>query len=155
MPFGYDHIHAIWSMPPGDCDYSKRWGIVKKHFTQHWLALGGVEQPVTEARRHNRRRGVYPKGTSGNGVFGNIRCATNGIIKIISITCISIRLNTAWRIRFPTGLIRRFIIGSIKAFILTIGLAVLQLTSSPAMPNLMVNKRRVRTAYHFETNLVS
>jgi REP element-mobilizing transposase RayT len=29
-----DHIHAIWTLPVVDCDYSKRWGIVKKHFTQ-------------------------------------------------------------------------------------------------------------------------
>ena len=29
-----DHVHAIWTLPPDDCDYSKRWGIIKKHFTQ-------------------------------------------------------------------------------------------------------------------------
>jgi len=28
-----DHIHAIWSMPQDDGDYSKRWGIIKKRFT--------------------------------------------------------------------------------------------------------------------------
>lgn len=56
-----DHIHAIWSMPPGDCDYSKRWGIVKRHFTQHWLALGGIEQPISESRKNNRRRGVWQR----------------------------------------------------------------------------------------------
>ncbi len=21
-----DHLHAVWSLPPGDQDYSKRWG---------------------------------------------------------------------------------------------------------------------------------
>jgi len=25
-----DHLHAIWSLPPGDEDYSKRWGWIKK-----------------------------------------------------------------------------------------------------------------------------
>ena len=39
-----DHLHAIWTLPPDDADYSKRWGAIKKHFTQSWLAAGGNEQ---------------------------------------------------------------------------------------------------------------
>lgn len=35
-----DHLHAIWSLPPGDHHYSKRWGWIKKEFTKAWLALG-------------------------------------------------------------------------------------------------------------------
>jgi len=54
-----DHIHAIWTMSAEDCDYSKRWGIIKKRFTQTWLSLGGVEQSVTASRQRNRRRGVW------------------------------------------------------------------------------------------------
>lgn len=54
-----DHIHSIWTMPTDDCDYSKRWGIIKRHFTQTWLALGGVEQSVTASRLRYRRRGVW------------------------------------------------------------------------------------------------
>jgi putative transposase len=54
-----DHIHSIWTLPTSDCDYSKRWGIIKKHFTQNWLALGGVEQSVTASRLRYRRRGVW------------------------------------------------------------------------------------------------
>jgi putative transposase len=29
-----DHIHCIWSLPEGDVDYSKRWGIIKAGFTK-------------------------------------------------------------------------------------------------------------------------
>jgi putative transposase len=29
-----DHVHVIWTMPTHDCDYSRRLGIIKKHFTQ-------------------------------------------------------------------------------------------------------------------------
>src|SRR5665213_1562535 len=25
-----DHLHAIWTLPDGDADFSKRWGIIKK-----------------------------------------------------------------------------------------------------------------------------
>jgi putative transposase len=56
-----DHIHTIWTMPPEDGDYSKRWGIIKKHFTQNWLALSGIEQPVTASRLRYRRRGIWQR----------------------------------------------------------------------------------------------
>jgi len=29
-----DHLHAIWSLPPGDTNYSRRWGWIKKEFTK-------------------------------------------------------------------------------------------------------------------------
>ena len=56
-----DHVHAIWTLPTDDCDYSKRWGIIKKHFTQTWLASGGTEQSVTASRLRYRRRGVWQR----------------------------------------------------------------------------------------------
>ena len=54
-----DHLHAIWSLPPGDEEYSKRWGWIKKEFTKNWLALGGREQIQTDGRKRDRRRGVW------------------------------------------------------------------------------------------------
>ncbi len=57
-----DHLHAIWTLPPGDADYSKRWGAIKKYFTQSWLAPGGAEKPLTASRHHRRRRGVWQRG---------------------------------------------------------------------------------------------
>ena len=27
-----DHIHAIWTLPPDDCDYSLRWQLIKRYF---------------------------------------------------------------------------------------------------------------------------
>ena len=29
-----DHLHAIWTLPPGDDDYSARWRVFKSRFTQ-------------------------------------------------------------------------------------------------------------------------
>jgi putative transposase len=29
-----DHIHCIWTLPDGDFNYSKRWSIIKRKFTQ-------------------------------------------------------------------------------------------------------------------------
>ena len=56
-----DHLHTIWTLPNDDCDYSKRWGIIKKHFTQTWLNGGGAEQSVTASNLRYRRRGVWQR----------------------------------------------------------------------------------------------
>ena len=29
-----DHLHAIWTLPPGDTNYSRRWAFLKKEFTK-------------------------------------------------------------------------------------------------------------------------
>ena len=35
-----EHLHAIWEMPDGDFDYSKRWAQVKRYFTNQLIAKG-------------------------------------------------------------------------------------------------------------------
>lgn len=29
-----DHLHAVWSLPPGDGNYSDRWGAIKARFSK-------------------------------------------------------------------------------------------------------------------------
>ena len=29
-----DHLHAIWTLPDGDCDYATRWRLIKEAFTR-------------------------------------------------------------------------------------------------------------------------
>ena len=29
-----DHLHAIWQLPVGDCDYAKRWRLIKSNFSR-------------------------------------------------------------------------------------------------------------------------
>ena len=31
-----DHLHCIWTLPPGDYDFSTRWRLIKTHFTKHF-----------------------------------------------------------------------------------------------------------------------
>ncbi|PZO67020.1 MAG: transposase [Paracoccus denitrificans] len=47
-PFGIDawvvlpdHLHCIWTLPPGDCDYSVRWGAIKARFSRAVRGDGG------------------------------------------------------------------------------------------------------------------
>jgi len=56
-----DHLHALWTLPPGDTEYSTRWAWLKKEFTRRFIAAGGHEQPVSASRLSNRRRGVWQR----------------------------------------------------------------------------------------------
>jgi len=52
-----DHLHCIWTLPPGDADYSGRWRAIKIRFAK---AI-----PATEYRSHVRRakgeRGIWQR----------------------------------------------------------------------------------------------
>jgi putative transposase len=54
-----EHLHAIWSLPEQDANYSKRWGVIKKTFTAAYLEAGGIEQKGTTGKSRQRRRGVW------------------------------------------------------------------------------------------------
>ena len=56
-----DHLHTLWTLPPGDAAYPRRWAFLKKEFTKHWLAAGGWEQPRSASRVRHRRRGVLQR----------------------------------------------------------------------------------------------
>lgn len=30
-----DHLHCVWTLPPGDADFSTRWRLIKTWFTKH------------------------------------------------------------------------------------------------------------------------
>jgi len=48
-----EHMHAVWTLPPGDADFSKRWRLIKSAFSR---AL-----PKTE-RRSNVRQSAGERG---------------------------------------------------------------------------------------------
>ncbi|MEX0365024.1 MAG: transposase [Ruegeria sp.] len=37
-----DHLHAVWTLPPGDTDFSTRWGAIKSRFTRGVKASGAM-----------------------------------------------------------------------------------------------------------------
>ena len=61
-----DHMHAIWTLPPGDDRYSDRWRAIKKAFTK--------SIPRTEYRSGIRikrhERGIYPRAQVATAVLG-------------------------------------------------------------------------------------
>ena len=52
-----DHLHCIWTLPPGDADYSTRWGLLKSHFSR---ALPAGER-ISKSRVKRRERGIWQR----------------------------------------------------------------------------------------------
>ena len=96
-----------------DADYSKRWGAIKKHYTQSWLALGGSEKPLTASRIRHRRRGVWQPRflRQAQDRFGNMPCAMSGTMPGILITSTTIRRNMVWWNVLAIGRIPLFTVG--------------------------------------------
>ncbi|MBI1368970.1 MAG: hypothetical protein GC162_09995 [Planctomycetes bacterium] len=62
-----DHLHMIWTLPPGDADFSSRWSTIKGRFTRRWLGSGGLNFPYPPARN------TTSVGASGSRSFLNTR----------------------------------------------------------------------------------
>lgn len=79
----HDHWHALWTLPTGDDAYPTRLGWLKKEFTKRWLAQGGTEAVVSEARSAD--------GGCGNRNTGNTPSATRRISRTTRITSTTTR----------------------------------------------------------------
>ncbi len=56
-----DHLHALWTLPADDADFSLRWAAIKRAFTVEYLAGGNPESTVSRSRRAHRDRGVWQR----------------------------------------------------------------------------------------------
>lgn len=52
-----EHMHAIWTLPPGDADYSSRWRAIKKAFSK---ALPNIEYR-SQASIERNERGIWQR----------------------------------------------------------------------------------------------
>jgi putative transposase len=52
-----DHLHAIWTLPPGDADYSTRWRLIKAVFSR------GIEpnDRRSASREAKHERGIWQR----------------------------------------------------------------------------------------------
>ena len=39
-----DHMHAVWTLPPGDADFSLRWRLIKSRFAQAFGIMAQTPQ---------------------------------------------------------------------------------------------------------------
>ena len=45
-----DHIHCVWSLPGNDRDYSRRWSVIKRLFTQGYREHTSENPPFWQSR---------------------------------------------------------------------------------------------------------
>jgi putative transposase len=52
-----DHLHAIWTLRPGDMDYALRWRLIKAFFSR---AIDADEQ-ISRSRKRKGERGIWQR----------------------------------------------------------------------------------------------
>lgn len=52
-----DHIHAIWSLPCDDCNYSLRWQLLKRYFSRHFDNC----QIRSNSKMKHREKGIWQR----------------------------------------------------------------------------------------------
>jgi putative transposase len=52
-----DHLHAIWTLPPDDHDYSLRWQLIKRNFS------AGLQASSTrsQSKQNKREKGIWQR----------------------------------------------------------------------------------------------
>ena len=53
-----DHLHCIWTLPPGDGDFSTRWRLIKGAFARQIAAEG---ERLSERREKKNERGIWQR----------------------------------------------------------------------------------------------
>jgi putative transposase len=56
-----DHLHTVWTLPPGDDRYPIRWKRIKEQFTRGYLESGSEEVPLSLSRLRHRERGIWQR----------------------------------------------------------------------------------------------
>ncbi|MCK9376060.1 MAG: transposase [Syntrophobacterales bacterium] len=56
-----EHLHAIWTLPEGDTDYSKRWGLIKAKFSKESKLLFHEEHSLTPSRNKRRETTIWQR----------------------------------------------------------------------------------------------
>jgi len=56
-----DHMHCIWTLPEGDSDFSKRWGLIKAKFSKHIGEQLHRDGWVDESKTNHRERTIWQR----------------------------------------------------------------------------------------------
>ncbi len=56
-----EHIHCIWTLPDGDYDYSKRWGLIKAGFSKQAKALFYRPELINKSKRKHRESTIWQR----------------------------------------------------------------------------------------------
>lgn len=56
-----DHMHCIWTLPPEDADFSKRWGLIKANFSKRIKTLYPQTNILTASRVKHRETTIWQR----------------------------------------------------------------------------------------------
>ncbi|GAX61831.1 transposase and inactivated derivatives [Candidatus Scalindua japonica] len=56
-----EHLHCIWSLPEGDSDFSKRWGLIKAWFSKRTKGFLYKDEWMTNSKRKYRESTIWQR----------------------------------------------------------------------------------------------
>jgi len=56
-----DHLHCIWTLPPGDMDFSSRWGKIKAGFSRRAKDILYDEAQLGSSRKKKRESSIWQR----------------------------------------------------------------------------------------------
>ncbi len=56
-----DHLHSIWTLPPGDNDYPKRWGMIKAGFSKQAKSIFHRQEWMNETKTQRRESTIWQR----------------------------------------------------------------------------------------------
>ncbi|MCW8906602.1 MAG: transposase [Sedimenticola sp.] len=56
-----DHLHCVWTLPPGDSDYSARWAMIKRHVSLACAAQYKRPEWIAGSRRRHRESTIWQR----------------------------------------------------------------------------------------------
>ena len=56
-----DHLHCLWTLPPGDADYSTRWNMIKRRVSVACAAEYKRTEWLTESKRRHRESTLWQR----------------------------------------------------------------------------------------------
>ena len=54
-----DHLHCIWTLPPADADFPKRWGMIKRHVSRRCRESVDTRIEQNDSRRTRRESTLW------------------------------------------------------------------------------------------------
>ncbi|MDP3483877.1 MAG: transposase [Sulfuricella sp.] len=56
-----DHLHCIWTLPEGDADFAKRWGMIKRHVSRQCGNQLNREEWLSASRRKRGESSLWQR----------------------------------------------------------------------------------------------
>ena len=56
-----DHLHCIWSLPPGDADFSVRWAMIKRFVSKQCGSVLRRDDWITNSKRSRKESTIWQR----------------------------------------------------------------------------------------------